>query len=292
MNNEGVEDRVSEPVEHEDALAELTRALQRGRVRQGFAAGQLPTKTGLSRTVVSQALNGARIPSAATITALARVLKLDTKPLLLLRDRATRAAGGGKCPYPGMAAFSTERSSVFVGRASLVTDLVEHLDRRTRDGGIQMVVGASGAGKSSLLRAGLVPRLAAGALDHPWSSPTMVVLTPSGDPPAALARALADAGIEDITRVPADAGASEADDSAGGVIVVVDQFEEIFTECSDAKARRAFVASLTTLAAAGPGGALPRALVVVGVRDDFYPACQRHRELGDALADRPVRSAH
>ena len=65
-------------------------------------------------------------------------------------------AGGGACPYKGLAAFQPEDAGYFFGREELVAELVARLGRAR----FLAVVGASGSGKSSLVRAGLLPRSA------------------------------------------------------------------------------------------------------------------------------------
>ena len=104
-------------------------------------------------------------------------------------------------PYPGLAAFGEDDRDLFFGR----TELAIALAGRVRPGGVVAVVGASGSGKSSLVRAGVVPRLS-GA----------VVITP---------------GVHPLSALPADTSNP----------IVVDQLEEIFTRCTDPAERSAFV---------------------------------------------------
>ncbi|MGH7745803.1 MAG: helix-turn-helix domain-containing protein, partial [Candidatus Dormibacteria bacterium] len=87
----------------------------------------------------------------------------------------------GRCPYPGLAPFGPEEARWFFGRAQVTADLVRRLDGNLGGGGPLAVVAPSGAGKSSLLAAGLIPALAAGAL--PGSPEWLVVTaTPSAHP--------------------------------------------------------------------------------------------------------------
>ncbi|NUT93564.1 MAG: hypothetical protein HOY78_16255 [Saccharothrix sp.] len=171
--------------------------------------------------------------------------------------RRTSGPVVGDCPYPGLAAFDVEQARWFFGRDGLVAELVDRLDRRSTTGGVQLVVAPSGAGKSSLLRAGLLPALDRSALpgSNRWSR---AVFTPTAEPLAALERHVT--GDERI--------------------VVVDQFEEVFTLCADDAERREFVAAL--------GAVADDALVVVGVRADFYAACVDHPVLRAALQDAPL----
>src|ERR1039458_3255635 len=115
-------------------------------------------------------------------------------------DLAPESAGipdGIDCPYPGLAAFAPRDASLFFGHqletATLVTRLAEHLTRP----GMLMVLGPSGSGKSSLLRAGLVPAVAAGALPVSGSQAwPLDLMTPGRRPLLELAtQAAALAGI-------------------------------------------------------------------------------------------------
>ncbi|MFD6284739.1 hypothetical protein [Streptomyces sp. NPDC060205] len=176
-----------------------------------------------------------------------------------------------KCPYPGLASFGRDQARWFRGREALTSDLVDTLDRRLRTGGVQIVIGPSGAGKSSLLRAGLLARLAQGAL--PGSAPwRQILLTPTATPADTLDAALGPDGNGDARTV-----------------VVVDQFEELFTLCPDAAERQVFIDRLTRLAAAADGP--PSALVVVGVRADFYAACLEYPQLAESVDDALVVTA-
>ncbi|PPK71070.1 hypothetical protein V5P93_002929 [Actinokineospora auranticolor] len=184
------------------------------------------------------------------------------------------------CPYPGLAAFGPEQAAWFFGRERVVADLVAHLDSRQTAGGVQVVVAPSGAGKSSVLRAGLLPAFARGAV--PGARRPSVVLTPTAEPMRALAAHIAAlTGSGSLPDNPAD-WVSLVDSVRP--LIVVDQFEELFTLCPDLAQRRAFIELLVRLAAA-PN---PAALVVFGVRSDFYSACVDHPELRVALQDKPL----
>ena len=148
------------------------------------------------------------------------------------------------CPYKGLARFESADADLFHGRERLVAELIARLVGAP----LLAVVGASGSGKSSVVRAGLLPALAAGALPGSvaWQQ---VVVTPTTD----LRYAFLDA-------VPAP------------TVLVVDQFEEAFTAL-DAERHTAFVAELVD--AAGTG----RTTVVLTLRSDFYGRCADHPDL-------------
>ncbi|MFE2376854.1 hypothetical protein [Streptomyces sp. NPDC059398] len=230
------------------------------------------------------------------------------------------AAGGPapECPYPGLAEFGSEQARWFFGRAGLIAELTARLDQRRRTGGAQTVVAPSGAGKSSLLRAGLLPRLDQGALPGSDRWPKLV-FTPTADPVGALAAQLAslagtrpDALARTLTADPRQCVSVLSEglrrrvgdgDREARVLLVVDQFEELFTLCGDDRQRHLFVDLLGRIAGgdgqAGPeagtaadpaAGSVPSqaGLVLLGIRADFYAACVDFPVLRTALQDAPL----
>lgn len=226
---------------------------------------------------------------------------------------------GTPAPYRGLKNFEPEDAEWFCGRKRLTDEVVGQLRALGGKGGLLAVVGPSGSGKSSLLRAGVIPALQAGDLHIPDSALWPVVLfTPGSKPVRRLAAQLALLTGEDPGRCEAvllaDPGASatlaseaasvEGDAAAGSrssarLIVVVDQFEDVFTACQEELERRAFIAALC--AAAGQGGSNGTALVVAGLRADFYPhvleypalveALQRHQVLVGPMTEAELREA-
>ncbi|MEU9172125.1 AAA family ATPase [Streptomyces sp. NPDC048420] len=214
----------------------------------------------------------------------------------------------GVCPYRGLASYRQEDARWFFGRERSTEALVKLL-RSTADsgtGGLVMLVGASGAGKSSLLNAGLVTALEGGALDGDGETGgrTILQLVPGADPLAELTGRIPEletvvSGTEtdqtDETDHPPPEFASAVRaavaswaqrEAAARPVVIVDQFEEAFTLCSDETARHTFVRLLhAACTPAGPDESAP-ALVILGVRADFYERCLGHPELADALQHR------
>jgi hypothetical protein len=200
-----------------------------------------------------------------------------------------------ECPYPGLASFGREQARWFFGRDQLTAELVTRLDARLQAGGVQVVVAPSGAGKSSLLQAGLLPQLDSGALPGSSRWPRMV-FTPTAHPLAALATQIAALTgadpatlAEEFATNPQQAGAVlrgllAGEDSGARVVVVVDQFEELFTLCPDDQQRRSFIEVLALLASPPH----PVGLIVMGVRADFYAACANYPHLRTALQDNPL----
>ncbi len=107
-------------------------------------------------------------------------------------DGVVRSApvGSDECPYPGLAAYEVNQGEEFFGRDDVVTDLLALADRCGRAGGPMVLVGSSGSGKSSVLRAGLLYAIEQGRLDGSRNSPAPMVIRPGADPVGSLNRAL------------------------------------------------------------------------------------------------------
>ncbi|GAB2863397.1 hypothetical protein GCM10027074_33310 [Streptomyces deserti] len=213
------------------------------------------------------------------------------------------AVPGGVCPYRGLASYRQEDARWFFGRERSTQALVAQLRSVEETGGLVMLVGASGAGKSSLLNAGLVPALRAGALGEGGAGPSEVVqLVPGADPLGELTRRIPElasvvsdgirpeesggAGFGEAVREAVAAWARRSGGSAGRPVVIVDQFEEAFTLGSDEAERRTFVRVLhAACSSAGPGTPAP-VLGVIGIRADFFEQCLAYPELADALQHR------
>src|SRR4051794_17883806 len=160
------------------------------------------------------------------------------------------------CPFKGLASFEVDDAENFFGRELLVADLVA----RFAGTPLLAIIGPSGSGKSSALRAGLLPALARGVL--PGGGRWAQALVRPGERPM---RAL---------------GAVSADGADGRTLLAVDQFEEIFTACRDQRERDAFVAAIVDRAQ-DPDA---RSAVVLAVRADFYARCAAYPELARLMA--------
>ena len=165
------------------------------------------------------------------------------------------------CPFKGLATFEVADAAYFFGRERLVAELVARLVGAPLLG----IVGPSGSGKSSALRAGLLPALASGVLpgSDGW---TQVVIRPGERPQDELRAASARFGDE------------------GRFVLAVDQFEETFTACRDEQARAAFVAELARIAQRSDG----RGVVVLAIRADHYGRCAAYPELSSLLGSNHV----
>jgi WD40 repeat protein/DNA-binding SARP family transcriptional activator len=159
------------------------------------------------------------------------------------------------CPFKGLASFDIADAKFFFGRERLIAELVA----RAVGAPLLGVVGPSGSGKSSVVRAGLLPALAAGVL--PGSDEWRQVLIRPGEHP-----------LVELRSATADVGADER------IVLAVDQFEEVFTACRDERERTAFIDALVDVANRRRGG-----VIVLAVRADFYGRCATHRTLSGLL---------
>ena len=156
------------------------------------------------------------------------------------------------CPFKGLESFEVEDTELFFGRERLVARMVARLSGAPLMG----IVGPSGSGKSSALRAGLLAALAGGVLPGSERWP-VALLRPGEHPLRALERAIAAAAPEER------------------LVVAVDQFEEVFALCGDESERGAFIDALVSCARYQRRPAV----VLVAVRADFYGRCAAYPEL-------------
>ncbi len=175
------------------------------------------------------------------------------------------------CPYIGLEAFGEANRERFFGRRRLIGDLLEKL----REHCFLAVVGPSGSGKSSLVLGGLIPALKAAALPESDAWHYFPRLVPGSDPFASLARAvhppnvklnpwierLTTGALHDATYLTKVIGALTKQPS----VLVIDQFEELFTLCTNQQILNAFIDNLLVLINA-PG---PRHTVILTMRSDF-----------------------
>jgi WD40 repeat protein/DNA-binding XRE family transcriptional regulator len=235
-------------------------------------------------------------------------------------QRPVGALGGS--PYRGLKAFGEQDAGLFFGREAATAQVLERMAHLVAGPRVLVVSGVSGAGKSSLLAAGVLPHIRAAGLagvpEAAWWP--RVVFTPTRAPLDELALRVAPLAGTDAAAVrrgldadpagfaltarqaalAAPSGPGQDLDGSGGrdqpshqqqrrlLLVMVDQFEELFTQCADEGQRRAFI---TALHAAATTGHAPAALVVLGVRADFEAHCADYPQLAGAVQDRYLVTA-
>lgn len=276
---------------------EFGRALTELRERAGFTVRDIAAAVRIPPATAGDYFAGRSLPPVRMAWVLDAILRTCgvTDPAGVENwrralSRLRRGSGAGEPPYLGLAPYEARHARWFHGRGTLVRALVARLDTAP---GPLVVTGASGAGKSSVLRAGLL-----GTVErHRWQP---VLLTPGRNPCRALADNLcATLGLPaDVVDHAVHARPHLLPDlvrPAGGrtLLVVVDQFEEIWTQCHDDHVRRTFRKALNALT-------LPAAQIVLGVRSDYRAAVHgdcfvdigplNGSELRDVIT-RPARSA-
>ena len=210
-----------------ESLAAGLRELRRRAGSPGYR--ELAARAGVSASTLANAASGKHLPTMAAT--LAYVRACDGDPGCWERQWRQAAAecvgsrpsgAADDPPYQGLLSYGVEDGARFFGRDAMRAQLLKMLERQR----FVAVFGASGSGKSSLLRAGLIPALA------------------DGEP-----------------------------------VLVIDQFEELFTHCPDPARRSGFVDRIAAMVTGG-------ATVVLGVRADFYARCAELPVLAGLLAGR------
>jgi DNA-binding SARP family transcriptional activator len=232
---------------------------------------------------------------------LAEELGIDPSPelqaleLAILRQDAkldvTRPLSGPRNPYKGLRPFGEADAIDFFGREMFAARLLERLDAVSRAGRLLLLVGPSGSGKSSVIRAGLLPLLRARSAPRRegWR---VAIMLPGSRPEEALLRSL-DAVVPDADGLGAGMGADPADVDVGvalaraaaadprPLLLVIDQLEELFALATDpampARFLRGIAAALT--------GPPPRPAVVTSLRADWFDRPLLSAELGALIQD-------
>ncbi|MGW3726361.1 nSTAND1 domain-containing NTPase [Streptomyces sp. NPDC000851] len=248
--------------------AEL-RALRESAGRPTYRAMAQRARYGV--TTLSQAAAGKQLPTRAVTLAYVKacggdVIEWERRWREASAELAAETAADetSRPPYRGLTRFEPGDAELFFGRDQLVERLTE-LNRKHR---FTAVFGPSGSGKSSLLRAGLIPQLRTprdgeGAGDRDTTPAAVRILTPGADP----LRTHADR----LLPVPG----TDAD-----TWLIVDQFEELYTLGADPADRDTFIDRLVAATDADS-----RLRVVIAVRADFLGRCAEHPGLTAALQD-------
>lgn len=291
---------VSYALDRFSTFGDLLKYLRRS---AGLTQKELSIAVGYSESQISRLEHNERLPDLATITA--RFL-----PVLMLEDqlelaehllelatsiRREDAPASGLPPYKGLYHFDENDAEIFFGREDLTAALVEKLKTNVEsDQRFLAIIGASGSGKSSLVRAGLIPSL---RWQQPSSGWPVIIMTPTERPLEAMADVINNQTVPQRSRQEMIKDFTNHAHGLEQVLVkhaqvsgaanfplVVDQFEELFTLCRDEKEQAAFVNNLLT-AALHPGGV---AIVIIVLRADFYAHCARYGALRQALSQHQV----
>src|SRR5262245_24800354 len=212
-------------------------------------------------------------PSPALQRLQERILLHD--PALLPADAAATAAAAARNPYKGLRSFGERDAADFFGREDLVTKLLRSLRDEVN---LVALVGPSGSGKSSVMAAGLIPRLREGAIEgsDQW---VIVQMTPGNNPLTEVEAVLATAtdAPNRLGEVRAEGAGSNRRPTlrtmpqGGRLLLVIDQFEEVFTLTEEPE-RQQFLEAIVG-AASEPGA---RISVLLALRADYYDRPLQH----------------
>jgi len=289
-------------------FGDLLRFLRR---RMGITQTELAIGVGYSTAQISRLEQNLRLPDIPTIEArFISELGLEDEPKAVARlldlaanVRREDAPSLGLCPYKGLNYFDEADADLFVGREALTAKLIERVLSLTLGPGsgqassgslhetrFLAVVGASGSGKSSLVRAGMVPSLRWNKTSADWQ---IHILTPKAHPLESLAESLT--RETDSVSVTAKLMDDLARDSRSlhlfakrelrsannsRLLLVVDQFEELFALCRSEEERASFIDNLLTAASEADGPTV----IIITLRADFYAHCANYPQLREALA--------
>ena len=280
-------------------FGDLLRFLRR---RAGITQLELSIAVGYSDAQISRLEQNLRLPDIPTIEArFIPALALQDEPnavgrLLELAANVRRedAPGLGLCPFKGLSYFDEADADLFVGREALTSRLAARVLALVEDKPASerflAVVGASGSGKSSLVRAGLVPALRWNPVSagwpihvfspgpHPLEKLALTLTAP--DVSVGAAAALIDDMARDARSLHLAVSRSLKPGGRSRMLLVIDQFEEVFTLCRSDEERSAFIGNLMQAASELDGPTV----IVITLRADFYAHCAAYPLLREALS--------
>jgi WD40 repeat protein/energy-coupling factor transporter ATP-binding protein EcfA2 len=221
-------------------------------------------------------------------------LQIDT--VVFVAQEPPRKPFTGRNPYRGLRKFTEDEAEFFFGRTAAIQSLLDTVQylvdaetsREVPD--LVAVLGPSGSGKSSLVRAGLIPALRQGRINGSDQWPIRVMV-PGAHPLDALAaqfveptgrglpvlRADLDSGEQALHQLMLESLVDKPDDAV--FVLVIDQFEELFTLCENEAERQAFLAHLLHVSQTRHN----RGFIILTMRADFYSKVAQYKNLAEVI---------
>lgn len=213
---------------------------------------------------------GGQRPSALQITRRELLDRLNTLCTDILDIDFQELATGvvpapfdATCPFRGLEAFRQEDARFFVGRSAIIVEAVSAL----ADASFLAILGPSGSGKSSLVAAGITPRLETEARRHQQEL-RVRSMTPGKTPDVQFV-----AAVDELMMQPEPR------------LLIVDQFEETFVLCTDEAVRTRFASQLVAAATHSTPAALS---IILAMRDDFMHDCAAHPALANLIQHKRI----
>jgi WD40 repeat protein/transcriptional regulator with XRE-family HTH domain len=267
MRGEGAPPFTLEAPDGIESRAELARALTALRARAGLTIRALAASLDIPPATVGGYFSGRHLPGPGQIGLYCQLLRACgvaeddlagwVDALTQVRLSSDGRVGRMPSPYRGLEPFQTEDAELFFGREAMIDEVLSllrgEIAESNRASRLVMLLGPSGSGKSSLVRAGVAARVLSGALDQNGSCWSAVVMTPGEAPHGALQAAVRET-------------------SSDRRLLIVDQLEEVFAVAADERAQ--FFHDL---------GRLDATVVLAALRADFYDAALREPLLLAAL---------
>ncbi|HEX2697198.1 MAG TPA: helix-turn-helix domain-containing protein, partial [Anaerolineales bacterium] len=246
-------------------FGDLLKYLRR---RERLTQLELSIAVGYSEAQISRLEQNQRLPDLIALKALfVPALHLEEEPELAARilelaqsARQEDSPAPGIAPYKGLLFFDQSDADLFFGRETLTAHLTDRVTDLAMDSSLRFlaVVGASGSGKSSLVRAGLAVALKRAS----WETR---VFTPTANP---------------LKMLEFQLKANHSKAKSENILILADQFEETFTLCHDENERIAFIERLLEVAQDKSS----KVTIVTALRADFYSHCAQYPSLRNALA--------
>jgi WD40 repeat protein len=285
-----------------DQMAELISASGRIEKKLGDTYASLTAQLADQHSQTLHSLTGLLTVTARIESKVDRVLRMLEDGQWVVEGKppvsTSEPPAPGQPPYMGMAYYDEDDASLFFGRSALTARLVRRISKER----FLAVVGASGSGKSSVVRAGLIPAVRKGdPLPDGTLTPTdsqhwiICLMTPGSHPLDNLASSILPKSCSptDVKELAAQfkdnpgtfpiaihqAQSQKPGRASSHLLLIIDQFEELFTLCHNEDERQAFISTLFS----DNNESTSEYSLIITLRADFYVACAKYLPLREEL---------